>query len=76
MYSLGEWCLQNHPGKFCGSLLGFVIALTIILLGFWQTIFIIVLTSCGFYLGRCWDQGMLPSCLNRLLHRIRNKDKK
>jgi uncharacterized membrane protein len=71
-----EWCLQNHPGKLVGSLIGFFMALTFIIFGFWRTILLIGLTGCGFYLGRRWDNESLPSWLERLLHRILSGSKR
>jgi len=66
-----SWVLENHPGKLIGSLVGFLAALAFILLGFWQTIFLLAFTSAGFYLGKCWDEGQLPPRLANLVHRIR-----
>jgi len=69
------WCFENHPGKSIGLLIGFFLALAFIILGFWQTIFLLVLTYVGYYLGKSWDEGELPSLLTKLLHRISFKSK-
>lgn len=68
--SLLQWFWENHPGKLLGTLLGFMLAVLFILLGFWQTVLLISLCLLGFYLGKCWDEGEVPAWLTKLLHRI------
>lgn len=70
------WSLENHPGKLIGLMLGFFTALTIILLGFWQTIILIGLSYLGYYLGSYWDEGQLPPWLAKFLGKITFKWKK
>lgn len=76
IYSFIQWSLQNHPGKFFGILTGFILALLFIVLGFWQTLILIGLTYLGYYFGKCWDEGELPSWLTKLVHRISFKNKR
>jgi uncharacterized membrane protein len=64
------WCLNNHPGKFFGFLIGFFVALMFILLGFWQTLLLAALSCGGYYLGKCWDDGVWPTGLSKVIHRI------
>ncbi|ADY56202.1 Protein of unknown function DUF2273 [Syntrophobotulus glycolicus DSM 8271] len=68
-----NWALDHHPGKFIGALLGILMALFIIILGFWQTICLIVLAAIGFSIGKFWDDGKgLPDWTMSLLKKIRN----
>jgi uncharacterized membrane protein len=70
IYNSIQWCFGNHPGKSTGFLVGFFLALAFILLGFWQTIILVGLSSFGYYIGKCWDDRDLPLWLNRLIHRL------
>lgn len=72
-----EWCLENHPGKTLGFLSGFLLSMFIIIFGVLQTILLIALSYIGYYLGKCWDDGQLPTWLKKLVHRIslRGKDR-
>ncbi|UWG95712.1 DUF2273 domain-containing protein [Dehalobacter sp. DCM] len=72
------WCLDNHPGKLFGFLIGFFLALAFIILGFWQTLLLVVLSFGGYFLGKCWDDGAWPPAINSVIHRIsfRGKDKR
>lgn len=76
IYNSVQWGLENHPGKFIGFLSGFLLALAFIILGFWQTIFLGGLSYIGYYIGKCWDEGQIPSWLNKLVHIIHFKGKK
>jgi uncharacterized membrane protein len=51
-----EEILSNHRGKLIGSLLGLVIALAIIRLGFLWTVFAGILTFLGYSIGRRVDE--------------------
>lgn len=72
-----EWSIENHPGKSIGLLAGFTLSLLLIIFGFWQTVLLISLSFTGYYLGKCWDDGILPPWLKKIVHRIsfRGKDK-
>lgn len=70
LYNFWLWCLENHPGKLFGFLIGFFTALLIIILGFWQTVLLAGLSYLGYYLGGYWDKGELPAWLSKLVHRI------
>jgi uncharacterized membrane protein len=69
------WCLEKHPGKSIGFLIGFFTALTIIVFGFWQTLVLAGLSYLGYYVGSWWDKGEVPLWVTRLLHRISGKGK-
>ncbi|NLI91878.1 MAG: DUF2273 domain-containing protein [Peptococcaceae bacterium] len=69
------WCLEKHPGKLIGFLIGFFTALCFIIFGFWQTILLAGLSCVGYYVGSWWDEGEFPLWLTRLLHRINFKSK-
>ena len=62
------WALENHPGKFICTFLGFFLALAIITVGFWKTIIIIAFTAGGYYIARCWDKKEYPLLLDKILH--------
>lgn len=51
-------------------LIGFFVALMFILLGFWQTLLLAALSCGGYYLGKCWDDGVWPTGLSKVIHRI------
>lgn len=67
-----NWALDKHPGKFIGAIIGIVLALFIIILGFWQTIFLIIFAAGGLFIGKLWDDGKgLPDWAVYLLEKIR-----
>jgi len=70
-----QWYLDNHPGKFIGSLAGFFLALTIILLGFWEAFLLAFLSILGYYLGKIWDDRQYPAWIRTVLHRISSRGK-
>lgn len=73
IYNFYQWAVQTHPGKFFGTMTGLVLSFLIIILGFWKTLLLILLSSIGFYLGKLWDEGRgIPSWLDNLAKRIRN----
>jgi len=76
LHNLFFWCLENHPGRLFGFLIGFFVALTIILLGFWQTIVLIGLSYLGYYVGSYWDEGRLPHWAAKIFNTIALKWKK
>jgi len=49
--------LVQNIGKVAGTVLAFFIALSIVLFGFLNTIFIILCVLLGFYVGTLFDQG-------------------
>ncbi|WP_236908762.1 DUF2273 domain-containing protein [Clostridium sp. Cult3] len=45
-----DW-VRNHKGKFFGGILGFLIAILVLNIGFFKTLFIVLCTWAGYYLG-------------------------
>lgn len=43
--------INNNRGKFFGALLGFLIGITILIIGFFKTLFIFICTCIGYTLG-------------------------
>lgn len=58
--------LDEHPGKLIGTILGFVLGLFVVLLGFWKTLVVFAFVALGFFLGkRQDDHKKLFDWLNR-----------
>lgn len=58
--------LDEHPGKLIGTILGFVLGLFVVLLGFWKTLVVFAFVALGFILGkRQDDHKKLFDWLNR-----------
>lgn len=61
--------LDEHPGKLIGTLLGFVLGLLVVLLGFWKTLVLFAFVILGFILGkRQDDHKKLFDWLNRFFN--------
>lgn len=45
-----EW-VKGHKGKFFGGVTGFIIAILVLSIGFFKTLFIVLCTWLGYYLG-------------------------
>ena len=59
---------KEHPNTVVLTILGLIIALCFIILGFWATIFIILLTGAGFIYGQYKDKELwVYHMLKRLL---------
>ena len=59
---------KDHPNTVVLTILGLIIALCFIILGFWATIFIILLTGAGFIYGQYRDKELwVYHVLKRLL---------
>jgi|DewCreStandDraft_4_1066084.scaffolds.fasta_scaffold04923_16 uncharacterized membrane protein len=56
MNDLLKFILVNF-GKIFGIFLGLVIALCLLLLGIWKTLFIVALVILGFIIGKWYDEG-------------------
>lgn len=71
MKLLGRWIPEEarpYLGRIVWTVLGFVIALLFLFLGFWRTILIVALTGLGYLLGT-WMDGALD--ISRLFGRGR-----
>ena len=59
----------NHPAAWIGGSVGFLLGLFLILFGFWKTLFIIILTGAGFYIGKKFlsNKDDLKELLDKIL---------
>lgn len=61
--------LTNHRGKFFGVLLGVVVGIIILILGFWKTVFLALCGLVGYWIGGISDKKeRFTSFLDRILH--------
>lgn len=44
--------IKTHNSAVVGGAIGFFLGLSLIVFGFWKTLFVIVLTGTGYYIGR------------------------
>lgn len=51
-----KYQLQEHCGRTIGVILGFVIALSILLFGLFTTLFVIICMAIGLYIGNLIDK--------------------
>lgn len=66
-YQLRE-IIANNKWKVYGTLIGFLSSIFILLIGFWRTLLILLLTVIGYIIGSRWDQeGDFRKLLDRLL---------
>jgi uncharacterized membrane protein len=47
--------IRNNPGRFFGGLIGFIVGLSLITLGFWRTFIMVTATIIGYVLGKWSD---------------------
>ena len=62
-----DWAEKN-PWQCVGILGGFLVGLLVILIGFWQTLFIVLMATFGYFLGKGKDEGKPLSERIRGLH--------
>lgn len=48
--------LDEHPGKVLGAVIGFILGLIVVVLGFWRTLVIALFVAVGTYLGSRQDE--------------------
>lgn len=59
-----------HKGKVIGGIIGFIVGILVLLIGFWKTLLVLVFTVSGYFIGSRWDlEGDLKKLLDRLLPR-------
>lgn len=60
---------KAHYGEINGSLIGFIIAVLILVVGFFQTIFIAICVLIGYYIGKkiTVNKDYLKNLLDRIL---------
>jgi len=49
------WAIDNHPGKFMGTSVGFVLGLLMVTLGLWHTLVLTLFAVVGFVIGKRQD---------------------
>ncbi|MEA4903091.1 DUF2273 domain-containing protein [Desulfitobacterium sp.] len=47
--------LDEHPGKLIGSILGFLLGLLVVFLGFWKSLVLVLFVGVGFLIGKSQD---------------------
>ncbi|WP_223375855.1 DUF2273 domain-containing protein [Schnuerera sp. xch1] len=66
LYKLSEY-IKTNRGKSIGIILGFLIAILILLIGFLKTIFIMLCVCVGYYIGDKIDNNEnLKDVLNKI----------
>lgn len=64
------WALTEHPGKLIGSVLGFLVGIFVVIIGFWKTLVIVLFVIIGFLLGKRKDDNLgLLTWLNHFLEK-------
>lgn len=48
---------QEHRGKSLGASMGFILAVSMLLFGFWRTFFVVFCVLIGLWIGMKVDQG-------------------
>lgn len=59
MKELYSWAMTNHPGKFIGVSIGFLVGVFIITLGFWRTLVLAFFVVMGFIIGKLQDDHQI-----------------
>lgn len=64
------WSINNHPGKFIGTVIGWILGLLIVTLGFWKTLILMLFIAVGFILGKRQDDHKdVLTWLERILNK-------
>ena len=69
-----QW--QSHRGRSAGLLLGALFGISVLIFGFWSTLFVILCAGIGMYIGVWiereggWSEMFDTSALNRLFRRM------
>ena len=61
--------LKSRQSAWIGALIGLVLGLFLILFGFWETLFILILAGAGYYIGKKFfsNKEDLKELLDRIL---------
>ena len=66
--------LLLNIGKISGALIGFLLALFLVIFGFFKTLFIVALTLLGYILGKWKDEGLsLRKMLKEIIRSLRER---
>lgn len=73
---LAEKLWQNHPGKCACTLAGMLLAVCILLFGFWNMLFVLLLGGVGLFVGFNVDREgdtwqNIKDCVPKDIHRLR-----
>jgi len=69
-----QW--QSHRGRSAGLLLGALFGISVLIFGFWSTLFVILCAGIGMYIGvrtereGGWSEMFDTTALNRLFRRM------
>lgn len=67
--------VEKHRGKVIGIILGLLVALLWITLGFWKMLFIAICIVIGYFVGKCFDDGgNLSDLWRRMLGKRRSPE--
>ena len=61
--------LKTHNAAFIGGAIGLFLGLFLIIFGFWKTLFVIILTGAGYYIGKKYfsNKDDLRELLDKIL---------
>jgi len=62
---------NNHRSSSLGILLGVVLAILVLIFGFWNMLFVILCAALGLYLGKRMDEG--DNVIARIFEYLKNK---
>lgn len=65
-----KYQLQEHCGRTIGVVLGFIIALCILIFGFFPTLFVVICMGIGLYIGTKIDKQEDSEFVDGFLYRI------
>lgn len=64
--------LFSNFGKFLGIILGLIVALCLLFLGIWKTLFIVAIVILGFIIGKWYDEGFsIKKIIKDIMNSIR-----
>lgn len=64
------WAMNNHPGKFIGTVIGLLLGLLMVTLGLWKTLVLGLFVTVGFILGKRQDEHKdISTWLERFLNK-------
>ncbi|MFC0234060.1 DUF2273 domain-containing protein [Vagococcus entomophilus] len=68
-----ESLFTQYKERVIGLLIGFVLALLLVIFGFWQTILVIILSMIGYGVGYCKERHLsLRDIINKWIQRGEN----
>jgi len=52
---------DQYKGRIIFSILGLIIGILFLAIGFWRTIFLLFVTLLGYFIGGVWDKRLLET---------------